>query len=327
MTRLGRFSSRLIGGLLVISIPLTVFWQRWNIYDSWRLRNYQAPVAIAQLATDDTMTDKTRRLFYVSHPELEDKQTFSGNCKSTEKTIVLGCYILWKGIYLYNVTDARLAGVVQVTAAHETLHAAYDRLSPTERTRVNKLINQAYGQVTDQRIKDTIEDYRKNGADTTNELHSILGTEVRNLPPELEQYYAQYFKDRKAIVGYSEKYEAVFSSNKAQAAAFLEQMNAIKAQLDALKSSIDSQEAQLSSQRAALQADRNSANTPAGVQAYNARVDAYNAQVRTYQQSIASYNALVKRYNDILAQYNAVASEEGELIKALDSRPTNVQTQ
>src|SRR6185295_11567695 len=102
------------------------------------------------------MTPDTRRLFYVYHPVLEDKQAFNSHCTDSEKTIVLGCYISRTGIYLYDVTDSRLNGVEQVTAAHETLHAAYERLSSSERKRVDGLTAQAFAQVTDQRIKDTI---------------------------------------------------------------------------------------------------------------------------------------------------------------------------
>src|SRR3569832_105079 len=116
---------RLVGLAAFEAVLVTagVMWlNRWGIYDAVRLHNYQAPAEIAQLASNDAMNDSTRRLFYVNHPELNDKATFSGHCKGSEKTIVLGWYITSQGIYLYNVTDHRLSGIVEVTAAHETLH-------------------------------------------------------------------------------------------------------------------------------------------------------------------------------------------------------------
>ena len=316
-------AGKITGLLLLVSLPVVLFLQRWNIYDSWRLRGYQPPFQIVQLASDTTMNDQTRRLFYVYHPELEDKQTFSNDCRSAEKTIVLGCYVLMKGIYLYNVTDARLTGVQQVTAAHETLHAAYDRLSSSDKEHVNKLINEAYAGVTDKRIRANIDEYRKNGADTTNELHSILGTEVRDLPSELEQYYSRYFKDRKAIVAYSERYEGVFTARTRQIAEIDQRLDGLRKQIDAGEAGLQAQEQSIRAERSrldALAAAKNYDAYNAGVPGFNARVNAYNAEVRRLRGLIDQYNALV-------VQRNALAAEEGELVKAIDSRPNNLQTQ
>ncbi len=44
-------------------------------------------------------------------------------------------------------------------------------------------------------------------------MHSVLGTEVANLPPALENYYKQYFTNRQAIVNYANQYEGVIYSN------------------------------------------------------------------------------------------------------------------
>ncbi len=309
--------------LLVVAAPVVLWTQRWNIYDAVRLHGYQPPAQVVQLATDTAMNDKTRRLFYVYHPELEDKQTFNTNCKSSEKTIVLGCYVTANGIYLYNVTDERLAGVIQVTAAHETLHAAYDRLSPSDKQHVNNLIDQAYAKVTDQRIKDTIEDYRKNGADTNNELHSILGTEVRDLSPELEQYYTRYFTNRLKIVEYSEKYEQAFTERKQKVEEDDKKLASLKQQIDSGEAELDTLEQQLKNDRARLDAQlasKDYAGYNAGVPGFNARVQAYNAKV-------ASIRSLIDQFNVLVAERNAIATEEGELVKAIDSRPDTIQSQ
>ena len=66
---------------------------------------------------------------------------------------MLGCYILNKGIYVYDITDDRLAGVRQVTTAHEMLHAAYDRLSVKERAQVDAMTAAAYEKLDNIRIK------------------------------------------------------------------------------------------------------------------------------------------------------------------------------
>ena len=309
--------------LLVLLVAGLLWLNRWNIYDAMRLRGYQAPAPIAQLATDTTMNSSTRRLFYVYHPELEDKSAFVQSCKSAEKTIVLGCYVPSQGIYLSNITDQRLAGVVQVTAAHETLHAAYDRLSSSDKANVDNMLNAAYQEVTDQRIKDTIEAYRKEGADVTNELHSILGTEVRNLPADLETYYRRYFTNRLVIVAYSEKYEQAFTDRQKAVAEYDKQLASLKQQLDAAEASLSTQETALKDQRSQLDSLLNAKR----YEAYNAGVPGYNASVNAYNKNVRNIRSLIEKYNDLVVKRNAIVNEESELVKSIDSRPETINTQ
>jgi hypothetical protein len=311
--------------LSLLILTLLAWSQRQGIFDWWRLRGYQPSAATIQLAADTTMKPGTKHLFYVYHPELDDRNTFSRHCPNeSEKTIVLGCYVYHQGIYLFDVTDPRLAGIKEVTAAHETLHAAYDRLSANDRNKVNAMIQRAYSQVSDQRIRSTIDSYKQAGADTTNELHSILGTEVRNLPPDLEAYYARYFNDRKKIVSFSEQYEKVFSDRKNLADSYLQQLNQLEGQLKMMQNEISNMENNLRGQYQQLEQQRRTTNDAAG---FNSQVAAYNAQVTAYQDKVNGYNALVKEHNSLLEKYNAVALEENELIKAIDSHTATAQTQ
>lgn len=313
----------LLTSLAIFALVILVWWQHWAIYDWWRLRGYQPPAAIAQLATDTSMKPSTQHLFYVYHPDLEDKQTFGQNCKSNEKTIILGCYVAFRGIYLSNIQDPRLSGILQVTAAHETLHAAYDRLSSSEKRRVNKLIDQAYAGLQDDRIKNTVEEYKKNGADVTNELHSILGTEVRNLPQELETYYSRYFADRSKIVTYSENYEKAFTDRKNKVVEDDKQLAVIKQQIDSLESALNAQQKALEAKRAQL----DTYLAAKDYKDYNAGVNAYNSQVASYNQNVNRVKALIGQYNSLLEERNALALEENDLIQAIQNTPSTVETQ
>ncbi len=310
-------------GIILAILPVAAWLLRQNIFDWTRLHNYQPNAAVVKLATDTTMDDYARHLFYVYHPSIESKQTFSQNCSENEKTIVLGCYVSMQGIYIYDVKDTRLAGVEEVTAAHEMLHAAYDRLKPQEKQKINLLIQQAYSQVTDKRIRSNIDSYQQAGADTTNELHSILGTEVRNLPPDLETYYKRYFTDRAKIVSYSEQYQQIFTDRQNKVAADDVNLKNIKIQIDAL-------DASLKSQSQSLTADRQNLNNllARGQTAdYNAAVPSYNAKVTAYNADIATEQSLVDEYNTIVKERNALALEENELVKAIDSRPSTLPAQ
>lgn len=313
---------RSITGLIVlwvlVGLGLIGWFNRENIYDSFRLRNYTPPNAIAQLATDTTMNASARKIFYVNHPALENSANFQRACGNEgEQTIVLGCYIPpQRGIHLYDITDARLAGIEQVTAAHELLHAAYDRLNSSDKKEVSALIQQAYAGVTDKRIRTTIDAYQKNGADTTDELHSILGTEVRDLPLALETYYKRYFNERGKIVTYSEQYESVFTSRKAQVDAYDAELAGLKKQIDQNQADLSAQSKSLSDERAQL----DSLLAARQYQQYNQGVGAYNARVQSYNALVDATKSQVNQYNDILEKRNAIALEEKQLFQSIDSR-------
>ena len=128
---------------------------------------------------------------------------------------MLGCYHSGQsGIFVLDVTDSRLDGVEQVTAAHEMLHAAYDRLSRSERSKVDAMLEDYYkNDLKDQRIVETINAYKKSEPkDVVNEMHSIFATEIASLPAPLEKYYQRYFTDRGQIVANAERYKSEFTS-------------------------------------------------------------------------------------------------------------------
>lgn len=287
-----------------------------NISDWLRLRNYQPPARISAIADETTMNNSTRRLFYINHPQLSDKKDFNGQCRVLEQTIVLGCFVENKGIYLLDVEDKRLDGVVEVTAAHETLHAAYERLSDSERAKVDKMTSDFFSTLDNERIKEVVESYRqKDPSVVPNELHSILGTEVRDLSPELEQYYAKYFNDRKAIVSMSERYEQTFISLRNQIDNYDQQLNQLKNQIDKDQAAIEALGQELDAKRSELDALRSSGDTDMynqQVPVYNRRVENYNSLINETKQLISSYNAMVEKRNN-------VATVEQELVEQIDS--------
>jgi hypothetical protein len=297
---------------------------RQGIYDWWQLRGYDAPVVVSSLATQDTMTDYARRIFYVNQPSVENKASFGESCKSTarEETIVLGCYHSnQQGIFLLSVSDPRLNGVQQVTAAHEMLHAAYDRLSDSERKKVDAMLLDYYHKnLTDDRVKTTIDAYKKSEPkDIVNEMHSIFGTEIANLPSGLEQYYSRYFNDRSKIVGFADKYQAEFSSREAIVKSYDAQLESLKTQVDASQDGLKDKEAAIAAERQKLEDLRSSGS----ISAYNAGVPVYNNMVSSYNSQVQTARNLIKTYNQLVIKRNAVALEEDQLVNALDN---NVET-
>ncbi len=302
--------------LLLIASPVIVLVERQNLYDWWKLRNYTASPEVEALARNTTMDPLAKKIFFVAHPELQQSTDFRASCTVIEQTIVLGCYRTGSGIFLYNVNDPRLNGVLEVTSAHEMLHAAYERLNFKEKDRINKLTAAAYASLTDDRIKKNVEAYRsRDQSIVPNELHSILGTEVRNLPPELENYYKKYFTDRGKIVNYSELYEAEFTSREAAVAAYDAQLKEMKKNIENLNASLDAQAKIIEQEDRRLQSLLNARD-----------VNNYNAGIPHYQQLILAYNSDVSRlkktimlYNSIVDKRNSIVGEEQQLINAIDS--------
>jgi hypothetical protein len=292
-----------------------------TILDEARFRSYEPAPEISRLADQTTMTRTGRKFFYVSDPELLSGDTFWDRCSINEETIVLGCYTPERRIFILDVTEQKLEGVVQVTAAHEMLHAAYDRLSRTERNRVDQLTNEVYQQLEDQRVIDSVESYRERDPRVVpDELHSILATEVMALSPELEEYYTRYFSNRKTIVEFAENYKDAFDEAKRQ-------LEDIRTRLDQKKVSLVSLEAEITNQFENIQALRDDMNDLLErdeIEEYNANVDRYNELIRSHRLKVVSYNAMVEEFNNLVSQYNNAVVSQRSLYDAIDTRPEPV---
>lgn len=310
-----------IGTLLGAALSFLVIWNFQAILDWWYLRGYVAPSQVSALADETTMTPEARKLFYVNHPQILTASSFATYCQvGAEKTIILGCYQGGDhGIYLYKVTDARLSGVIETTAAHEMLHAAYARLSPSKKASIDAALENYYEHdLTDERIKQTIDAYRSSEpTELLNEMHSIFATEIASLPSGLESHYKAYFSNRGAVVAIAARYQSEFTSRRDQTAAYDTQLSALKTQIDAHQASLKVARGQLDALYAKMQRLRQSGDSAA----YNALVDGYNAQANTYNALIATTKSEIQNYNDIVEKRNAVAFEERSLAQALSSQP------
>lgn len=290
-----------------------------RILDWWKLRGYTPSAKIARVVDVARFNEKGEHLFYVNKPDVLSGSSFTRACPiDAEKTVVLGCYKGGdNGIFLYGVTDKRLDGVVEVTAAHEMLHAAYERLSSRERARVDALLNDYYANgLLDERIRKTIDLYRSTEPkELTNEMHSIFATEVRDLPSELEVYYEQYFSNRKAVVELTEIYQAEFTNRRAQVVAYDTQLAGLKQSTEALQAQLTSVKRALEAKQAEMQSLRDDGNSAA----YNATVPSYNALVNTYNALVGKLRSQIASYNDIVEKRNALALEERQLTQALSA--------
>ncbi|HSW85695.1 MAG TPA: hypothetical protein VLF79_03760 [Candidatus Saccharimonadales bacterium] len=297
-----------------------------SIQDWIRLRGYQPPNSVSQLADQDTMNAYTKHLFYLNKPQLLNSvESFRQNCPDSIDVIVLGCYHPdQNGIYLYNVQDSALSGVTQVTAAHEVLHSIYARLSAKERAALNSQLQAYYKNgLQDERVKEEVKLYQQTEpSDVLDEMSCTFGTEIAELPAPLEAYYKRYFNNRGAVVAYEQNYRTEFSTRQ----------TAIKnddQQLADIKKSIDAEQSNLTDELAQLNSDKNRLNSLAAnnqVSDYNALVPVYNSEVNSYNQSIVKSRGLIDKYNQLVVIRNQIAGQLTTLAKAIDTRLTTQPT-
>ncbi len=307
--------------LLVLLVVSGIgFWLNHNDVLDWAAsRTYEPTPIVEELVAETSMTPYARQLFYANRPVIEAKDVFNAHCTDpSEQVAVLGCFTGNRlGIYIYDVTDDRLSGIEQVTAAHEMLHQAYQRLNRAEKTRVNGML-QAYNDLkASQALKDKIASYKQSEPDQLqNEMHSIFATEAADLPTELEAYYKQYFTDRQKIIALHQKYQAEFDQRIAQ-------INDYDTRLSNLKTQIEANKKELIEQEKALRRDRAQLDTYLAanqISEYNAAVPPFNAMVVSYRSLVNATNSKVDEFNRLLAERNALAVQERQLEDAIDSR-------
>lgn len=227
-------TGRLVFSLLVLALAAAILLYRQQIIDQLSFRSYKPSTEVSAITERAGLTDTGTYYFYASQPQVQDRTAFNQSCTTMkgETTVVLGCYVSQR-IFLFDVTDAKLDGIKEVTAAHEMLHAAYDRLSTGERTRVDALLEQEASKITDPEFVGLMKAYEQSEpGERLNELHSIIGTQVASISPELETYYSQYFKDRASLVGLYSKYQAVFAGIQTQQQQLVSEMDALVNQIN-----------------------------------------------------------------------------------------------
>lgn len=284
---------------------------------AWR---YEPTSEVQSIVSRSGVNDHGKFLMYASHLSIDDAQTFNQECNRTEQSAAtLGCYT-GNQIYVYNITDPRLNGIKEVTAAHEMLHAAYQRLSTSERTRVDRLLEAEYVKLKDnQDFAARMAIYaRTEPTERDNELHSIIGTEAADISPELEAYYQGYFSDRQKVTALHGQYQAVFDDLTAQS-------TRLSAQLTALADKIDAATKDYNNGVKQLNADIVNFNTKAEKGEFSSQQDfntARSALVKQANQLSAQRSAVntdIASYQALYKELQSVSSQSDALNRSIDS--------
>ena len=319
-------SGRLIGYGVLFACIIASLWlvqNRQYVLDQLAFSQYQPSSEIASLATRSGMADEGRFYFYVSNPKVNGSKEFNSLCpRAEQKSAILGCYTPEMKIHVFDVPNAQLDVIKEVTASHEMLHAAWDRLSDAERRETGILLESEYKKQNNPELNARMEYYaRAEPAERTNELHSIIGTEFVAISPELEAYYRQYFSDRQAVVTLHQGYEKVFKDLEAASQNLLAQVRQLKSEVDGRLEAYNANREALGQEGDAIQAQYASLNRSSGseVNAYNSRVNTYNSQLRLLNSEHDQIVSLIDQYNARVVAYNNAVTNQQNLQKSIDS--------
>lgn len=308
-------------GVLLVLLGLIGLWQRDYIADWLRVSQYAPSAAIVAITDQVRFTDKGRFYFYASQPSLDGTQSFVERCGKHERsTNIIGCYVN-NNIYLYDVKNDELAGIEEVTAAHEMLHAAYDRLSASQRQQLDNLLEaEARKHLDDELFTERMKVYDDlSRSDKVHEYHSVFGTEVRDISPELEKHYAEYFRDREHVVDLYEKYSAVFRD-------IVSQSEALVKSLDAQAVNINQRVASYNQASVVLSSDVEQFNARAArgdfesMAEFAAERQVLESRSNALEQEYAHINQLIAKYNADKEDYDGLAEHLTTLNNSIDSR-------
>lgn len=315
----GALASLAVVVLLAI-VTLVVILNRQFIVDSVHYWTYEPTADIQSITTRSAFTDNGKFMFYITRPEVQEAAEFNSNCDRKEQgTAILGCYANDR-IYLFNVTDERLDGIKEVTAAHEMLHAAYQRLSGDEKRRIDTLIDIEYEAMkSNPDLAERMAFYaRTEPGERLNELHSIIGTEMATISPELEKHYAKYMSNRAGIVSLYSGYNTLFLQLDQYA-------KELSANLDKLAKQIETDTNKYNADIKVLNADISDFNSRASSGDFPSQSAFYRERTALQQRSSAvgklrdTINANVAQYEKLRIEYNNTVTESHTLYDSIDS--------
>lgn len=211
-----RQTRRELGAAVVVAGVMLAVWglgQSFAVRDFFAGLGFSPSAQMAELVAGLELTPAGERILKATQPALEGKESFNEHCDSHETELsLLGCYTEGK-IYVYEITEEKLAASNKVTLAHELLHAAWERMSASEQEEIRGLLAEVRRENEEWFLAE-LEAYAEQ--EQTEEVWTRAGTKLRRLPERLEEKYAKYFKNRLKIVGFYDAYQAPFRELRAR---------------------------------------------------------------------------------------------------------------
>ena len=310
----------LIVACLLVGATIFITLNRQFVMDTVHFWTYQPTAEIQSISQRSGFTDNGKFMFYVTRPEVQSGDDFNSNCDRKEQgTAILGCYVNDR-IYLFDVTDERLDGIKEVTAVHEMLHAVYQRMSDDEKSRINKLIEVEYEAMkADPELAERMAFYaRTEPGERDNELHSIIGTELQAISPELEKHYAKYISNRSKIVTLYKGYNALFLQLENEAKTLSKNLDSLAKEIETDMAKYNADIKTLNSDIATFNSRASSGDFPSQA-AFSRERDALQRRVAEISATRDSINSKIGQYEAMRTKYNDIVTESHTLYESIDS--------
>ncbi len=263
---------------------------------------YRPTDEMSRIRTDLNLTDKGTLIFNATMPELKEKSDFNTLCRGTEiETAILGCYRDDR-VYVYDITDEELIGIRELTSAHELLHAVYHRMSSQQKQELTDILVQVYQENQDT-LGEEIDLYQDD--QKKEEIYVRAGTEIRDLPDELEKHYAEIFKNQDQIADYYKSYITVFKQIEQNLETLLKKAQDLETEITTKTAEYESGATNLNQE---IQEFNNCANTP------NCFISrwAFNNQRNALLNRQNELENLYNEINQLISEYNTTATEYNE---------------
>jgi len=308
---------RSFGGVLLSLIPVIiciaalagVVYYRIEISDYISGLSFTPTTDMQALHNSIKTTPRADLILRATHPTLDQREDFARNCKNEDVgTSVLGCYTVNGRMHIYDIRVPELEGIRESTLAHELLHAVYSRLPLATRNRLEPLLRAGYEANKDQ-LYDDMQLYTPEAF--LDELHSRLGTEVDNLPPELEQHYARFFTNRPLVLSFYHQYAGYLAQLKAERDQLQAQINELRASTDSIisiyRTMVDELQRRIDQYK--VDFDNPAFSQELLVHEYNLIQEKKRQVNAMYDDIIAQvnyFNELVERFNNNIIQLQAI---------------------
>lgn len=307
------------GSLTLIIFIVATLLCAYAFQDEFKAGDYALTGDLSTIASSLNLTSRAQLILRATHPELQEKASFNQNCNSHSQEIyVLGCYREDQDrLYVYNVNSSEIPGVREVTTAHEMLHAAYHRLLFWEKLDLKDQLQSVYDHLpADSDLRTSMQNYHPD--EFYDELHSRIGTEVKDLPAPLERYYQRYFTDRQLIVKFNEQYHNVFTE-------LQRQTDRLKESIEAKKQSIENKTKEYQTQKQQLNEVISDFNSRAargdfsGQSDFNTKRQSIVSRIDTLNREYDQLKQAIEELNSEIAKYNQSIYHNNELIDQINS--------
>ena len=300
---------------MIAGLSLAIANRDW-IYDYFRGASYEPVGEMARIREDLQLTDRGRFIFNASQPVLSGRESFNNACRTMDTEVaVLGCYTDGN-IYIYNIDSAELKGIRELTTAHELLHAVWARMSDEEKNSLRDTLEQVYSKNTDV-LKDELDTYTE--LERLEELYVRAGTEIADLPENLEKHYAEVFKNQDLIVGFYDSYITVFKEIEAEMDTLKQEMDEISAQVEIKTAEYESRASQLNVEIASFNACAETMGCFATEGEFYARRGVLMAEQDALSGLYGEISYLIDVYNEKVQEYNADVMRGEQLNQMINS--------